>query len=94
MARTPNLTRLLDRVLNPAAPTQLPPPSLRRQYRISLGLSQQAVADVVAAVAGCQCDRSTVGRWEREKGRGGREPEGRLREAYGQVLDEMKERVG
>jgi hypothetical protein len=34
-----------------------------------------------------------VGRWEREKP-GGREPEGRLRDAYGQVLDEMKERVG
>lgn len=69
------------------------PPSLRRQYRLALGLSQQQVADVVAQLAGRQCDRSTVGRWEREKP-GGREPEGRLRDAYGQVLDEMKERVG
>ena len=85
--------RLIDRLLNPTAPTRLPPPSLRRQYRISLGLSQQQVADVVAELAGRQYDRSTVGRWEREKP-GGREPEGRLRDAYGQVLDEMKERVG
>lgn len=78
MARTPNPTRLLDRLLNPAAPERLPPPPLRRQHRIALGISQQQVADVVAELAGRECDRSTVGRWERELGKGGRDIQGKL----------------
>lgn len=94
MARTPNPSRLIDRLLDPGAPVRLPPPSLRRQYRIALGLSQQQVADVVAELAGRDCDRSTVGRWERELGKGGRDPQGRLRDAYGQILHEAKERIG
>src|SRR5210317_1690838 len=64
--------RLIDLLLDPTSPTRLPPPSLRRQYRLAVGLTQQQVADVVATVAGQPCDRSTVGRWERELGKGGR----------------------
>ena len=93
MTATPNPSRLLDRILRPTDPVRLPPPPLRRQYRIGLGLSQQQVADLVSELAGRPCDRSTVGRWERT-GNGRRDPQGELQEAYSRLLTEMKERVG
>lgn len=92
MKATPNPAHLLDQILRPTDPVRLPPPSLRRQYRIGLGLSQQQVADLIAELAGRPCDRSTVGRWERT-GQGGRDPQGELRDAYAQLLNEMRDRV-
>ena len=84
---------LLDQILQPASQVRLPPPSLRRQYRIGLGLSQQQVAELIAELADRPCDRSSVGRWERS-GSAGRDPQGELRDAYAQLLAEMKQRIG
>ena len=63
--------------------TQLPPPPVRRALRIAAGLTQDEIAALLEDED--PVNRATVSRWER----GTREPRGRRRLKYAELLNSL-----